>query len=763
MKMRFILLSTIALGASSIAAHAQAADAAAAPAATDASAEAAAPEIIVTGRAAGNGIRKLEAGYAITTISSNDIAVQNPKNTGDLLKSVPGVWVESSGGTGTSNVMVRGIPTTGDAPFLTMQINGVPVYGANSPSFMDQTGLVRIDETVQGIEAVNGGPAALFSDGQPGLTTNLILREGHDQSEGAIKVSATDYGARRIDGFLSGKLAEDTYYMVGGYYGAGDTVRKAGFDTDKGGQITANITRKFETGKLNVFARYTDDHGEWFLPFATNVPGLNLGTYNQLNNYNRYQTIITPGSAGSGATERVDLGSGRGWKGVVAGGNLNLDLGDGLSFADRFGYTKGTLQTMGLVPAGAGAITVATALAAGNGNPGQTTVTAINTGKTLAATDYVQAFGGWVVKKRLSAVTNDAALTYEIGGHKITAGYYFNHFSSDDVWSLGNTRWMQVGGDADLVNLNNGSLGAFAIADFGSADENAFYLADSWNITEKLRLDAGVRYQVESIDFHIEGNGTPNSRHIKVDSVPWSIGLDYKVTSNFNAYLRASQGYHIPSFDDVRSQIGNTGPRLDDNWKVLSFEGGVKYHDHGFDASLGLFYAKVTGLVYNDVGVPPVIAGSKTYGAEFQGSWTSDFGFSIATAATLENPKTWAPGTSFDSLQASRIPKYQARVTPAYKIAFGETKASLYGTFEALGKRYSDLNNTQELPAYQTLSAGLLVEHNGLSFQVAGDNLTNSHGLTEGNPRFLASPGAALPNLRPIFGRSFKFTVGYKF
>ncbi|MFX8903159.1 hypothetical protein ABTM99_19690, partial [Acinetobacter baumannii] len=87
-------------------------------------------------------------------------------------------------------------------------------------------------------------------------------------------------------------------------------------------------------------------------------------------------------------------------------------------------------------------------------------------------------------------------------------------------------------------------------------------------------------------------------------------------------------------------------------------------------ASLGLFYAKVTGLVYNDVGVPPVIAGSKTYGAEFQGSWTSDFGFSIATAATLENPKTWAPGTSFDSLQASRIPKYQARVTPAYKIAF---------------------------------------------------------------------------------------------
>lgn len=753
MKIRSILLSTIALTASSVAAQAQ----------TAAPAEPAANEIIVTGRAAGNGIKKLEAGYAITTMSSNDIAIQNPKSTGDLLKSVPGVWVESSGGVGTSNVMVRGIPTTGDAPFVTMQIDGVPVFGANSPSFMDQTALVRVDETVQGVEAVNGGPAALFSDGQPGLTTNLILREGHDQTEGAVKISATDYGARRVDGFLSGKLAEDTYYMVGGYFSAGDTVRKAGFDTDKGGQITANITHKFDNGKLNLFARYTDDHGEWFLPFATNVPGLNLGTYNQLNNYNRYETIIAPGSAGSGATQKVDLGSGRGWKGVVAGGSFTLDLGSGLNFADHFGYTNGTLQTTGLVPAGAGAITVATALAAGNGSPGQTSVTTLNTGRTLAATDYVQSFGGWVVEKQLNAITNEAALTYSGGGHKLTGGYYFNHFSSNDAWSLGNTRWMQVGGDADLVNLNNGTLGAFAIADFGSADENAFYLADSYNITDSLRLDAGIRYEIEQINFHIEGNGTPNTLNISRHALPWSVGLDYKATSNVNVYARASQGYHIASFDDVRSQIGNTGPALDNNWKVLSFEGGVKYHQHGLDAALDVFYDKVSGEVYNDVGVPPVVAGSKTFGAEASGTWTSDFGLSINLDATLENPKTWAPGTSFDGMQASRIPKYQARITPAYKIVAGETKATVYGTFEALGQRYSDLNNTQTLAAYSTISAGVLVEHAGLSFQVAGDNLTNSHGLTEGNPRFLAASGAALPDLRPIFGRSFKFTVGYKF
>lgn len=115
-------------------------------------------DIVVTGRPAGSGINKLEAGYSITTLSADDLKLQAPKSSGDALKSIPGVWVESSGGVGTSNIFVRGIPSTGDAPFVTLQFNGIPVYGVSSLSFMDQTGLVRIDETVAGIEGVNGGP-----------------------------------------------------------------------------------------------------------------------------------------------------------------------------------------------------------------------------------------------------------------------------------------------------------------------------------------------------------------------------------------------------------------------------------------------------------------------------------------------------------------------------------------------------------------------------------------------------------------------------
>jgi outer membrane receptor protein involved in Fe transport len=734
--------------------------------AADAAPAADQPDIIVTGRAAGNGINKLEAGYSVTTMSADDIKLQAPKSAGDVLKSIPGVWVESSGGVGTSNVFVRGIPSTGDAPFVTMQFNGVPVYGSSSLSFMDQTGIVRLDETIAGIEGVNGGPASLYSDGQPGLTTNLRLREGHDETQGSIGASITDYSAWRLDGYLSGKLADDLYYMVGGYVSRGDTVRKAGFDTEKGQQITANITKKFARGKFNVFARYTDDHGEWFLPFAADVPGLNLGTYNQLNQYTRYATIITPGSAGSGATERVDLADGRGWKGVVAGASFDYDFGGGLGFTDRFGFTSGTLQTTGLVPAGAGAVTVATALATA-ANPGQTLVHTVNTGQTLAATDYVQQFGSWVVEKKLRNVSNEAVLNFKSGPNTLNLGYYFSHFSSDDVWSLGNTRWMQVGGSGDLVDLKNDPLSAFAISDRGTATVNAIYVSDSFNITDALRLDAGIRHQWTDISFNITGAGLPNSSKISREATPWTVGLNYRATPNFDVYARVSQGYHSPSFDDVRSQLGNTtATRFDLNWSVRSYEGGVKYRGGGFEAALTGFYDKVVGAVYNDVGTIPHIAGSKTKGIELDASWHSASGFGFIGNAVLEDAKTDTPlNPNFDGKDAQRIPSYQVRFTPTYTARLSDkSEITLYGTYEAIGKRYSDLENTQLLPAYATISAGLRAKVGGYMLQISGDNLTNSHGLTEGNPRFTSSdPTAAIPDVRPIFGRSYKVSVSYAF
>jgi hypothetical protein len=54
---------------------------------------------------------------------------------------------------------------------------------------------------------------------------------------------------------------------------------------------------------------------------------------------------------------------------------------------------------------------------------------------------------------------------------------------------------------------------------------------------------------------------------------------------------------------------------------------------------------------------------------------------------------------------------------------------------------------------------GVLLGHvSGLFFQLPGDNINVSDGITEGDPR---APTA--PNGRPIFGTSWRASVGYEF
>ncbi|MGY0639019.1 MAG: TonB-dependent receptor plug domain-containing protein, partial [Paraglaciecola chathamensis] len=199
-------------------------------------------QIVVTGSASGTAVRKVEASYATTLISAADIKKLAPKSTADLFKAIPGVWAESSGGVSGANVFVRGFPGGGDAPFLTLQVQGVPIFPPSTLSFLENSSLFRIDETIDIVDALRGGPASVVSSGQPGLTTNFLLKEGTDETEGSIKYTTSDYDLQRIDAVVSGKLAEDLYFMFGGYVQQSPGVRDAGFNSEKGNQFTLNIT-----------------------------------------------------------------------------------------------------------------------------------------------------------------------------------------------------------------------------------------------------------------------------------------------------------------------------------------------------------------------------------------------------------------------------------------------------------------------------------------------------------------------------------------
>jgi outer membrane receptor protein involved in Fe transport len=105
------------------------------------------------------------------------------------------------------------------------------------------------------------------------------------------------------------------------------------------------------------------------------------------------------------------------------------------------------------------------------------------------------------------------------------------------------------------------------------------------------------------------------------------------------------------------------------------------------------------------------------------------------------------------------------RLTPAYEVPTAWGKVRLFAAVSYIDLRYSDPENTQILPAYTTLDAGIVGDFGDhLELRLQGTNLTDSLGLTEGNSRSLtAGISTGFEMARPIFGREFQGQIKYYF
>ncbi len=721
-------------------------------------------EVVVTGTAGGAAIKKLDASFAITTADAEEITEFAPKSTANLLELVPGVWSESSGGVSGANVFVRGFPAGGDAPFLTVQLNGSPVFPPPTLSFLENTTLFRLDETVERMEALRGGPNPVFGSGQPGLTTNFILRQGGEETEGVAKFSTSDYDLRRFDGYMSGKLADQFYYMIGGYISSSPGVRDAGFSAEEGRQFTVNLTKEFDRGTINVYSRVTDDHGTWYLPAALNVPGIDA-SYTQVGTLNRQRQIMF-GTA-SPETKTIDLGKGRGWDGSISGGSIRLNMANDWELVDRFNFTSGNADTYGLVPNGGAMLASDFVLA----NPGQVTGPLIGqaTGNAIAGTDYIQQFGAWQVLKDIKSFTNDISLARQFDKVKFTGGFYSASVSTDEFWSLGNTKYQVVRRGGEIVSgiaCDDPSVDScdwnYDIDATGDATTSALYAAAEVKATDRLTLDFGVRGEQHKVDYSVdEGLTGVVSKTVRFDEteVSWTAAANYMLTDNSGAFLRINSGHRMPYFDDFRD---NYGAYTDGNTliqDIKQYELGYKYVGSNMALYATGFYTEVDPSIFVALSgtTPGEISTNEAYGIELDGNFYTDTGFAVNLNATIQESNI-KKGVNAGNEQ-QRQPGYQLRVTPSYAFDAGATSVKLYGTLTVVDKRFSDNANTVILPSYNKVDLGVVVGINeALTLQVSADNVTDEQALTEGDPR---NPSA--PNGRFILPRSVVVSIGYKF
>ncbi|MFT5298305.1 MAG: iron complex outermembrane receptor protein [Colwellia sp.] len=716
--------------------------------------------IVVTGTFSGKTVAKEEASFAISSFSEDDIKKLAPKSTADLFKAVPGVWSESSGGVSGANVFVRGFPGGGDAPFLTVQLQGAPIFPPPTLSFLENSTLFRLDETIEFMEALRGGPNPVVSNGQPGLTTNFLLKEGSDDQEGLIKYSTSDYGLQRVDGVISGSLADDLFFMVGGYVKSSPGVRDAGFNAEEGHQLTVNITKKLDNGKINLYTRQTDDHGVWYLPSPLNVKTVD-NQYTQIGTNNR-QATIQYGPDGNKTTETIDFGKGRGWDGSVSGGSINLSLDNGWDLVDRFIYTKGDADTYGLVPNGD-----ATALSgvADSGNNAFGTVT----GEEYDGSTIVQQIGRWVVKKEIEAFTNDFTLTKTFDKGTFTAGYYHSTFEAKDWWALGNHAYHVVESGGEMLtgidcNDNQDSCGwNYDINSIGDGSTDALYFAASYELTDALTLDGGIRNENHQIEYTVdEGLDGVITKSVSYDEteLAWTVGANLMFTDRQGVFARISEGSKMPFFDDFRDNFDAYQGGEDLIKAVSQFELGYKLSSDNYDLYATAFFNEVKGDTFvAQPGDPAEILTNEAYGVEVDFNYYADNGFSVNLNSTLQETEiTESPDNQGN--EAQRQPSWQIRMTPSYDIEFSNgMEATLYGTLSAVGDRFANNENTVILEGYKKIDLGMILNiSDEVQLQVSVSNLTDEDAITEGDPRDSLSS-----NGRYILPRTFDLSVSYQF
>jgi outer membrane receptor protein involved in Fe transport len=813
-------LSAVALAVLALVAQSQAMAQESSPLPPQESAQKEIQQIVVTGTASASGTRKIDTSFSITTATEEQLKAASPSSTADVLKIVPGVYAESTGGQSGANIEVRGFPSGSDSPFVSVQMNGNPIYPVPVLSFFEGSSAFRLDDTIERVEVLRGGPSTIYSVGQPGATMNFIMKKGGDTPEGNLRFTTGTGNLRRVDGVYSGKIADGWYGMIGGFYRTTNGVRDAGFPADDGGQLSASLTRKLDQGELTVYARSTSDKNAFYtgVPLISSnnghtissFPGFDPLTGTLMSNEIRNFTV----EAGPGKTLNYDLGDGRGLKSTLLGADFQQKL-NGWDVSNKLNYFSGDLNTVAMFTGNnplTAADYLAQAIAANNGSAATLAaaggvratggaITYTSGGAAVAPNQQVVQAGLWAVEKKLRSFTDEFRVSRDIGANNtLTVGAYFANYSSHDVWYLGNSHLMTATPNARLIDvkLNNGVVvsrngtdGNVFYAPIASynGDNTAGFIADEWRISDRIKVDAGMRHERQRISGSISNltsadtdnnaltvynNGTsqPNGSYTglsRSDSAnSFTVGGLYKLTRDSSVFVRANQGHTFIYFDDLRNagtqDVVNDRNRVPTP-KVTQYEVGFKTATPLYSAYVNAFFTDFTGISFQQITTTDVlysVSGSKGKGVEFELAVRPITGLQLQLTGDWQDSE-YKDNPAINGNAVQRQPKFQYRFSPSYRIPVGDMALKLYGTYSHIGSRWADQANTQYLPAYNTLDLGVLAElSDKLELRLSGTNLNNALGLTEGNSRLVGASTGPI-NARPIFGRTWEASLNYRF
>ncbi len=556
-------------------------------------------DIVVT--AVSRSTNRLDSSVSVSGISFEQAQKLAPRSVAEVFRQLPGIRSESSGGEGNANIAVRGLPVaSGGAKFLQLQEDGLPVLEFGDITFGNADIFLRADFNVSRIEAVRGGSASTFASNSPGGVINLISKTGTQEGGSIQGTVGLDYEEYRIDADYGGKLGEDWTYHVGGFYRQGEGPRRAGYDGNKGGQIKANITRKFDGGYVRLYGKYLNDRAIGYLPNPVRVNGTDGNPdYRNITNFSinndtlhskYFRDALSLGRDNQPTT--ADIRDGQHPLVYAIGAEGSWDFAEGWNVIDRFRYSDTSGRFVSPFPA---AVQDAQTTADSIGGAGSTLryATGPNAGQTIADPAGLNGNGLLasivlfdVKLNSLNNITNDLRVTKELklGNANLTlqGGYYFSRQTINTTW-LWASYLLEVkgGGTAALIDVANAGgqlqtengVVAYGASFFGNCcrriynidyTTNAPFASASLNI-DRLTLDGSLRYdfgrargQIFGADlgggrvgvttFDVNGNGSISVPETQVSVIP----LDSPAPVRYNYdYLSYSFGANYRVLDTL--------------------------------------------------------------------------------------------------------------------------------------------------------------------------------------------------------------------
>ena len=620
-------------------------------------------EIVVTAQRPD---RKVRSSTAISTLNAEEIQARIPRNTADLMRIVPGFYVESSGGEVGGNLFVRGLPADGSYRYVALMEDGMPVFDATELFFVNNDIFVRVDENLERLEAVRGGSSALYGSNAPGGVVNFINKTGGDKLAGTLKASTATGGMYRYDANLNGPISENTFYSVGGFYRFDNGVRDPGFPASTGGQLKASLKHVFNTNEVNGHARltvkYLNDRNTFFLPLPLrgqfNSSGQLEGS-EFVEGFPLNGTLTSP----EGINAEVPLPRG--------GGQLNLPLDNGQqqlggsAMAElRFYFPKGRWDVQNntrvtqvdhswnamlpfeLQDADAWARRLV-------GDSASYRITCANlpgapefgSDACPAANNLVALGGQWLVRKPMSNVSNQLRFTKwaELGTteHAFTAGAYLGYYTAGNTWYFNDTvtdvrsrphfldlQVLDANGDVARSVTRNGFrsyLSNYVNGD-GRATILAAFLGDEVKVNDKLRLDLAGRlernlYQqvverTDSFDLGDESTsaddnaryGTGSFQRVNVGMTDWALsgGANYALSDTASVYARSSRGYKMPLLDQYLFATNPRDPSFPQTPETLwQNEAGLKLGGGWYALAAVAYWMQVDNFPSQDARVDP--------------------------------------------------------------------------------------------------------------------------------------------------------------